>query len=165
MPKEITMEDIQTKLDNTIGVIDGLMKRLEANEKKTEEAKTIAAGKNPEFEADLRKATESQVRISPSQRSLYGPEAPEDMINTVRQVLGADFQGFYNPNKGLPNGLFTILVPERLSNKPGDFRSTTIYEATAQADVKRWSELVKKHIFKTWSSESKGTPDLMIRKA
>ena len=151
-----------SRMDKQEELLKAIYNKLETLGPKIKAVEDLALGKNPEFEAQLRKETAAPVTISPSQKELYGEESAPDVQDIVKSVLGADVASFMRQNRTLPSALFTLLIPKRLSGVDLDFRSSTVYNASVESDVKKWCERVKQHLFKTYAGASQGIPKFLI---
>lgn len=154
---------VHERLDKLEDLTKAFFIKLTDMDKKMVEFQDILAGKNPEFEAEVRKSTAKPVTLSESQSSMYGTPVTDQLLDIVHATLGRDFGAFLKANRGMGSQLFSVLVPSRLSGVDFDFRSTTIYDISGDSDVKKWCERVKSNLFKTYASQNKGTPALFIR--
>jgi hypothetical protein len=151
------------RIDKHEDLIKAIYRKMEYLELAMKRVEDLATGKDVNFEEALRKETVNKVLVTEEMRDLYGDEAPADIQTIVSNVLGRDVVCFMKPNRAIPSSLFTVLVPKRLSGNENDFRSCTIYNASAESDVKKWCERVKSNLFKTFASQSKGVPMFLVQ--
>jgi hypothetical protein len=150
------------RMDRHEELIKGIYNKVDRALDELRDMKAVTEGKDIEFEKALREAKDEVPELNKSQMEIYGNIAPEGIREIVVQVLGTDFGSYTRADSILPNTFFTVLVPKRLSGYDWDFRSCTISNSSAEADVKRWCERIKSNIHRTFSVKNAGTPKFLI---